>query len=142
MPARRLIYGLAVAFLTWLALATRSHPTWFSWWLQQYGGDTIWAGMFLFFLRIFFPRTSLLKLATINFCLGALDEFSQLYQGEWANSVRSTVIGRLLFGAGFLSSDLLCYAVGTLIAMLLIWLTEKYWLTGSVNAGGRNPEIV
>ncbi len=49
MLLKRIFYGTCVIFLTWLALATRHHPQWFHPLIQQYGGDTIWAGMFLFF---------------------------------------------------------------------------------------------
>jgi hypothetical protein len=126
--ARRIIYGIVFIFLTWLALATRSHHQWFSPLIVEYGGDTIWAGMFLFFLRMIFLHTPLWKLAIINYALGVADEFSQRYQAPWANSIRATTLGRLLFGAGFLWSDILCYAIGTLLAFIIIGLSEKTWI--------------
>jgi len=46
---RRIVYLLCFVFLTWLALATRSHAPWFHPLIARYGGDVIWAGMFLFF---------------------------------------------------------------------------------------------
>jgi len=33
-----------------------------------------------------------------------------------------------MFGLGFLWSDILCYAIGTLLAFLLLILLEKYFL--------------
>ena len=130
MLIRRLLYAVIVIFLTWLALATRSHHQWFHPLVIEYGGDTIWAGMCLFFLRMIFLRVALWKLAIINFILGALDEFSQLYTAAWANAVRSTTIGRLLFGVGFLWSDILCYAIGTLLAFTIIWTGERWMERG------------
>lgn len=121
----RIFYCISFIFLTWLALATRSHHQWFPPLIVQYGGDIIWAGMFLFFLRMIFLHITLWKLALINYALGAADEFSQLYRAPWANAVRATTIGRLLFGAGFLWSDILCYAIGTLLAFIIIWVTER-----------------
>ena len=125
MLSRRLIYCAMFIFLIWLALATRSHHQWFSPLLVEYGGDVIWAGMFLFFLRMLFVKVRLWKLALINYALGAADEFSQLYRGPWANEVRATTLGRLLFGAGFLWSDILCYAIGTLLAFFIIRTFEN-----------------
>ena len=124
MLLRRVIYCAISIFLTWLALATRSHHQWFSPLLIEYGGDVIWAGMFLFFLRMIFLKIPLWKLALINYALGVADEFTQLYRAPWANQVRATTLGRLLFGAGFLWSDILCYAIGSLLAFAAIWTFE------------------
>ncbi len=124
MLFRRILYGTCVIFLTWLALATRHHPQWFHPLIQQYGGDTIWAGMFLFFLRMIFLQTPLWKLAAVAYAMGVADELSQLYRAPRANEIRQTTFGRLLFGAGFLWSDILCYAVGIGLAFAGIWLAE------------------
>jgi hypothetical protein len=124
MLSRRILYCCIFIFLIWLALATRHHPSWFLPLIVEYGGDVIWAGMFLFFLRMLFLKIDLWKLALINYALGAADEFSQLYRAQWANQVRATTLGRLLFGAGFLWNDILCYAIGTLLAFIIIWFIE------------------
>jgi Protein of unknown function (DUF2809) len=121
----RMIYCVTFIFLTWLALATRSHHQWFHPLIVKYGGDVIWSGMFLFFLRMIFLHTTLWKLALINYVLGVADECSQLYRAPWANNIRATTIGRLIFGVGFLWSDILCYAIGTLLAFAIIWLIER-----------------
>lgn len=39
-------------------------------------------------------------------------EFSQLYQAEWINSIRATILGGLILGKGFLWIDLVRYTVG------------------------------
>ena len=77
---RKIIYLLIVIFLIWLAFATRIHHQWFHPLIVKYGGDTIWAGMFLIFLRIFFSKIKLWKLAIICYLLGVADEVSQLYK--------------------------------------------------------------
>jgi hypothetical protein len=125
MLKRRLIYLLLLSFCIWLAFATRLHPGWFWPFVAKYGGDTIWAGQFLFFLRLIFIHTSLLKLALINYTLGVLVEVSQLYHGAWIHSIRSTAIGAALLGLGFLWSDLICYAAGTLLAYAICTLVDK-----------------
>lgn len=125
MLIRRLIYLVLFVFCTWLAIATRTHSAWFHPLIVQYGGDTIWAGMFLFFLRIFFTRMKLWKLALICFALGVADETLQLYQAPWIESIRHTRIGGLMLGFGFLWSDIICYAVGIMIAYVMVVLIER-----------------
>jgi Protein of unknown function (DUF2809) len=131
----RIIYCISFIFLAWLALATRSHRQWFHPFIVEYGGDTIWAGMFLFFLRMIFLKPTLWKLALICYTLGVADEFTQLYQAPWANTIRQTTPGRLLFGAGFLWTDMLCYAIGTLLAFIIIWWLERQ----AVSRIGKEP---
>ena len=126
MLKRRLIYALLIIFCIWLAFVTRLHASWFWPFVAKYGGDTIWSGQFLFLLRIIFPRTSLLKLAFINYLLGVMVEISQLYHGAWIDNIRSTIIGEALLGIGFLWSDLVCYAAGTLLAYVICALLENY----------------
>ena len=125
MWLRKIIYLLLFVFCTWLAIATRTHPQWFTYLIAKYGGDTIWAGMFLFFMRIFFNRMKLWKLALICYGLGVADELLQLYHAPWIESIRQTRIGGLILGFGFLWSDIVCYAVGIVIAYLMIIVIEK-----------------
>ena len=122
---RRLIYLILLIFCIWLAFATRLHSTWFAPFIVKYGGDTIWAGQFLFFLRIIFIRISLARLAFLNFFLGVLVEISQFYHAAWIDSIRSTVVGEALLGLGFLWSDIICYAIGTLLALAVCVLVDK-----------------
>ena len=128
---RRLIYLLLLIFCIWLAFATRLHATWFPAFIAEYGGDTIWAGQFLLFLRIIFIRTSLSTLAFLNFILGVLVETSQLYHAPWIDRIRSTVVGEALLGLGFLWSDIICYAAGTLLAYSIGLVVEKLLFPGS-----------
>jgi len=125
--SRRIIYFLLFTFFIWLALATRHHREWFLPIIAKYGGDVIWAGAFLFLLRMIFMNIALWNLAIWCFVLGVLDEVSQLIHTPFIDAVRSTTLGKLMFGLGFLWSDILCYAVGTLLAFLLLILLEKYF---------------
>jgi len=127
MLVKRVTYLSLFVFLTWLAIATRTHASWFHPVVQTYGGDTIWAGMFLFFLRVFFVRYSLIRLSIICFALGVADELLQLYHAPWIESIRHTRMGGLMLGFGFLWSDIACYALGIVLAFGIIWLLETYW---------------
>ena len=125
MPVKRLVFLLLFVFCLWLAIATRNHSQWFCPLVATYGGDTIWASMFLFLMRIFFSSTALFKLALFTYALGVADEVLQLYQAPWIQSIRHTRVGGLLLGFGFLWSDIVCYAIGTFIAFVMILLIEK-----------------
>ncbi len=123
---RKIFYIILFLFSTWLALVTCSHPQCFPPLSVVYGGDIIWAGMFVFFLRIFFTKPPLWKLALINYALGVADELSQLNQGPFMLYLRSFTLGRLMLGFGFLWSDLVCYAIGTIVGWGIVYLAEKY----------------
>ena len=125
MWLRKIIYLLLFVFCTWLAIDTRTHAHWYFPLVAKYGGDVVWAGMFLFFMRIFFSRMKLWKLALICYALGVADEVLQLYHAPWIESVRHTRIGGLILGFGFLWSDIICYAVGIVIAYVMVVLIEK-----------------
>jgi hypothetical protein len=43
-------------------------------------------------------------------------EFSQLYQANWINELRNTLLGRYTLGQGFLWADILAYTFGIAIA--------------------------
>lgn len=51
-------------------------------------------------------------------------ECSQIIQTPWLNEVRSTVLGALILGHGFLAMDLLRYAVG----ILFVYGIDRYFL--------------
>lgn len=125
----KLMYLILFIFCVWLALATRQHKHYFHPLIVKYGGDVIWAGMFLFLLRIFFTKIALWKLAIINYILGVLDECSQLITVDWFVAIRQTKLGKLMLGVGFVWSDLVCYAIGTFLVFLIIYFMEKKMLS-------------
>ncbi len=132
----RLIYLALFIFCTWLALATRSHRSWFPHLVVVYGGDIIWSGMFVFFLRMLLLKTPLWKLTLFNYILGVLDECSQLNNSSLMVAIRSTYFGRLMFGVGFLWSDLVCYAIGSLLGWGIAALIDHYFFQQTFKAAG------
>lgn len=89
-------------------------------------GDTLWAAMVYFGARFIFvnklPQTSFYT--SLFFCFGI--EFSQLYQGEWINSIRGNTLGALILGRGFLIEDLWRYTLGVVVAYLFDALWNKF----------------
>lgn len=122
---RRLWYTILVCITIPIGLATRKMPQYFPAIISTYGGDILWAALFFFLLRAIFPQQSKYKLALINYAFGLLIEVSQLYHALWIDDIRRTFLGKMLLGFGFMWSDVLCYAIGTVLAWLLATLFEK-----------------
>lgn len=115
---KHLIY-LAVTFAIILAgLASRRYGDLLPGFIAEYSGDTLWAAMIYFGARFLFSSASIFRAASVSLFFSYCIEISQLYQADWANTVRSTVLGALIFGHGFLWSDMVCYTVGILLAAI------------------------
>ncbi len=82
-------------------------------------GDALWAMMIFFILRFLFINVSIRTIVLFSLLICCLVEVSQLYQEEWINNLRQTILGRLILGQGFLWSDLLAYAVGIFVGCLI-----------------------
>lgn len=84
---------------------------------RAYVGDVLYgvAAFVLFAMTSPRARASSIALAALVYCTAI--ELSQLYDAAWANDVRATRLGALVFGRGFLWSDLLCYTVGIGVAV-------------------------
>jgi hypothetical protein len=108
-----------------LALATRWYGDFFWPIVRIYGGDVIWAGMCVFLLRAFLYKTALWKLSLFAYTLGVIIECSQAIHTRWLDEFRRTMAGKLLLGQGFMWSDIVCYAVGVLMAWGIIYILEK-----------------
>lgn len=121
---KRWIY-LAATFLIILAgLASRRYSDLLPEFIAAYAGDTLWAAMVYLGLRFLFVPVSVMKtgIASLLFSYGI--EFSQLYQADWANMVRSNTLGALIFGHGFLWSDMICYTIGILVCVAVDYSIE------------------
>ena len=105
-----------------LGLASRRYGTSLPPFLSEYAGDTLWA--FLVFLGIsaLRPDARLWYRGAMALGFAFLVELSQLYHAPWIDAIRSTKIGGLILGFGFLWTDLVCYAVGVGIGILLDWV--------------------
>ncbi|MCM3357310.1 DUF2809 domain-containing protein [Psychrobacillus sp. MER TA 171] len=118
---------LALTFLMIvLGLASRRYDYLLIEVVADNAGDTLWAAMVYFGARFIFvnklPQTSFYT--SLFFCFGI--EFSQLYQGEWINSIRGNTLGALILGRGFLIEDLWRYTLGVVVAYLFDALWNKF----------------
>lgn len=115
----RLPYLAATAAAMLLGYCSRVYSGALPDFVAMHFGDALWAGMIYFGIRFLMVRWKLWKtvLASALFCYGI--ELSQLYQAEWIAAVRSTALGALVLGSGFLAVDLVRYAAGIAAALLI-----------------------
>jgi glycopeptide antibiotics resistance protein len=115
----RRTYLLAVVITILLGLASRKFSHVLFSFLAENAGDVLWAMMVYFGHRFLFLKKSLLTAILLSFLFSFGIEFSQLYQEDWINQIRGTLLGALILGKGFLTVDLIRYTTGIVIAASL-----------------------
>lgn len=103
----RLPYIIAVILVIALGLLSRKMAA-----IPLWVGDVLWALMVHLLVRALLITAPFKKVVLISLLFCFVIEFSQLYQAPWINHVRSTILGHLILGQGFLWGDLLAYLVG------------------------------
>jgi hypothetical protein len=90
-------------------------------------GDTLYAVMIYFGLRMLFVNFSIKKTAVLALLFCFAIEFLQLYSAEWMVAIRKTTFGHYVLGQGFLWSDLAYYTLGITMAFWidLNWVRKK-----------------
>jgi hypothetical protein len=121
----RLIYLALIPAIIVLAFATRSGASWIPGFVATYGGDTLWALMAFWVVRVILPRWSLLRAVLLTLAIAYLCEISQLYHAPWIDAIRSYRLGCVLIGNCFVWSDLVCYTVGVLAGAAVEWTLQK-----------------
>lgn len=75
-------------------------------------GDALWALMIYLLFGMVFRNWSVKRVAVVGLAFCYLIELSQIYHAEWIDSIRSTTLGGLVLGFGFLWSDLVACSIG------------------------------
>lgn len=119
MKRNRKVYAFATVTVMLLGLLSRKASTLLPEFMTIYLGDALWALMIFFGMAFLFSRlkTSRVWLVSLLFCW--FIEITQLYHAPWIDAIRATTLGGLILGFGFLWSDILAYAIGTLAGALL-----------------------
>mgnify|MGYP004654458795 CR=1 FL=1 len=115
----RMIYLFLTLLIMCLGLASRKYINYLPSFLGKYAGDTLWATMVYLGLAFIFNKLTIKKITIISLLFSYGIEISQLYQCEWINKIRSTLIGALILGHGFLFSDLICYTIGIFLGIII-----------------------
>jgi glycopeptide antibiotics resistance protein len=119
LQRNRIIYAVCVLIVILLGLVSRSGSPLIPTFLEEYAGDTLWALVAFLMFGFLFPRFSTVKVAAIAALFSLAVEISQLYHAAWIDAIRRTRLGGLVLGFGFMWSDLVCYAAGIGIGVLL-----------------------
>ncbi len=124
-PRSRVLYFVLLVFTILLGLTVRGFSPWTPRLFNLYAGDVLWGAMvYLVFAFVFYKSSpKALIFVAIAFSLGV--ELSQLYHTPWLDAFRSSPIGGLLLGRGFLFSDLICYIIGCQLALGVDYLIIK-----------------
>lgn len=116
---RRVVYFIITAVVILMGLLSRKFMFIFPKNIAPFIGDMFWAMMVYFGFRFLIPKLELLKSFNIALLFSFTVEISQLYQSDWINIIRRTIIGGLVLGHGFLWADLISYSIGTIIAVII-----------------------
>lgn len=113
----RLWYAVAILVVIAAGLASRRYPWLFPGFMSKYPGDALWALMVFLGWGIIFPGVSTRKIAVYALATSFVDECSQLYHAPWIDSIRSTFLGHIILGSGFMWFDFAAYAIGVFIGV-------------------------
>ena len=114
----RIRYFILILIVITLGITSRKIegvPTFF--------GDTLYAVMIYFGLRMIFINLNLKKTAILALLICFTIEFLQLYDVEWLLEIRRTTLGHYALGQGFLWSDLGYYTLGVIISF---WMDSNW----------------
>jgi hypothetical protein len=117
-PWSRPVYAALTAVTIVLGLLSRRISELPSW-LAKDAGDALYATMVFWLLGLLAPALPSRRaaVAAVTFCFAV--ELGQLYHAPWIDAIRDTRLGGLVLGHGFHASDLICYAVGVLLGVLI-----------------------
>ena len=113
----RLCYAGGIILLIALGLGSRRIS-----WVPDAFGDALWAMMVYCCWRIIFIRKQKLFSAAAALITSCAVEFSQMLSMPWLVRLRSTFLGHMLLGQGFLWTDLLAYTIG----IVIIWGADHF----------------
>lgn len=94
-------------------------------WLPNCAGDMLWAMMVFCFVRLLFVHWRIRWVAAATLAIAFAVEFSQLIRWEWLCQLRSTFVGHMLLGQGFMWQDLVAYVAGVGLMLFFGRITRK-----------------
>ena len=118
----RLSYLVALVLVIAFGLQSRRIES-----LPNATGDALWVIAVYCFYRLIWCKEPLYKIAGASLLTAYTIEFSQLIRWDWLVSLRSTTIGHLLLGQGFLWTDMAAYTIGVIIILLITTPIEYFF---------------
>ena len=122
---RRLLIIISLLIITPLGLLSKAYTGAGQWWVNDYAGDILYEIFWCLFFFWFFPS----KKATVTiplwvFSITCAIEICQLWYGFVPESIRSSLMWKLLLGSSFVWWDFPHYAIGSFLGWLwlrIIW---------------------
>lgn len=108
-----------------LGLLSRSNYIPLPTFIAAYAGDTLWALLVFLGFGWLFPAHPTFRVALYAAAFSLGIELSQLYHTPWLDALRANRLAALVLGQGFLWSDLVCYAVGIVLGVMLEQLVAQ-----------------
>lgn len=112
----RQIYITVCVVVIVLGISSRAFSDQLPLFVSSHFGDALWASMVYFMFRVLLVKQKLWLSLVLSLIFSFGIEFSQLYQAEWINGIRATLLGGLILGKGFLWIDLVRYTVGIMLS--------------------------
>lgn len=115
----RYIQPVALLLTIAAGLCSRAYGEYLPQVIALYAGDSLWALMIYFGFGLIFNQIGIAStvLLSIIFCYSI--EASQLYHAPWIDGIRSNRFGALVFGHGFLWTDIVCYTFGVMAGAII-----------------------
>lgn len=120
----RIKYFIITIIIMLMGLLSRKFMFIFPRNIAPFIGDMLWAMMVYFGFRFLFPKLNITKSLVLAFLFSFSIEISQLYQAQWINNIRNTIIGGLILGHGFLFEDLISYSIGIILGCVVDKLSK------------------
>ncbi|MFH6950349.1 DUF2809 domain-containing protein [Flavobacterium sp. FlaQc-51] len=111
MKKSRIYYFFLFLFIVFLGIFSRKFDT-----IPLCTGDFLYAVMMYVLIRIILIDKKAFQIIITSLLICYTIEFSQIYQANWINELRNTLLGRYTLGQGFLWADILAYTFGIAIA--------------------------
>jgi hypothetical protein len=131
---RRAWYLFAVVITIFVGLASRHFSQVFPAFVGKYPGDVLWSLMVFFGLGTIFPTASsvLLSVGALGFSYGI--EVLKLCDAPWLANGRHTTLGHLVFGSVFSWQNLVAYAIGVIVGLII----DVLFMVNPHVSGGRD----
>lgn len=111
---------LIILVITPIGFATKSYEGVGERWMHNYGGAILYEIFWCLVLFLIFKKLRPWLNAFYVFLATSLLEVAQLWHPPFLVSIRSTFIGRTIFGTTFVWLDFLYYVIGSLIGYFIL----------------------
>ena len=115
----RSTYALLAVLTIVIGLASRRFSALLPPWMAKNAGDVLYAVMVYWLLGLCFPLLSPARTVLAAGCFCFAIEFLKFSTAPWLAAAWHNRFGMLVFGSGFHVSNLICYALGVLAALLV-----------------------